>query len=101
MYCMKCKILWETKSVSGNNYIGTKIILLGDKKFKIMYSSSNGSSDLSVDIMTSDGSFDHILSKHSLGFEHMVKYVSDVTSKDADFKRGFELCEKVLTKIYS
>ena len=101
MYCMKCKILWETKSVSGMEYIGTKIILLGDKKFKIMYSSRNGLSDLSVDIMTSDGSFAHILSKYSLGFEHIASYVSDVTRKDADFKRGFELCEKVLTKIYT
>jgi hypothetical protein len=81
---MKCKVLFESKHVSGHDYFGTKIISMVDKKFKIVYESRNGSSGLSVDIMNSDGEFVHILSKYTLGFVHSASYVSDEHSKDKD-----------------
>jgi hypothetical protein len=98
---MKCKILFESKNVSGNDYFGTKIISMNDKKFKIVYESRNGRSSLDVDIMNSDGVFVHLLSKYTLGFSHSVSYVSDEHNKDKDFYKGFELCKEVISKIYS
>ena len=97
---MKCKILFETKRVSGTEYFGTKIISMLDKKFKIVYENRNGSSGLSVDIMNSDGVFVHLLSKFTLGFVHSVSYVSNESNKDKDFNKGFELCKEVIGKIY-
>jgi hypothetical protein len=97
---MKCKILFESKRVSGSEYFGTKIISMFDKKFKIVYENRNGSSGLSVDIMNSDGVFVHLLSKFTLGFVHSVSYVSDESNKDKDFYKGFELCKEVIGKIY-
>ena len=97
---MKCKILFESKRVSGTEYFGTKIISMFDKKFKIVYENRNGSSGLSVDIMNSDGVFVHLLSKFTLGFVHSVSYVSDESNKDKDFYKGFELCKEVIGKIY-
>ena len=97
---MKCKILFESKHV-GDGYFGTKIISMNDKKFKIVYESRNGRSSLDVDIMNSDGSFVHLLSKYTLGFTHSARYVSDVSEKDKDFYKGFELCKEVISKIYS
>ena len=97
---MKCKILLETKRVSGSEYFGTKIISMFDKKFKIVYENRNGSSGLSVDIMNSDGVFVHLLSKFTLGFVHSVSYVSNESNKDKDFYKGFELCKEVIGKIY-
>lgn len=98
---MKCKILFESKHVSGGGYFGTKIISMCDKTFKIVYESRNGRSSLDVDIMNSDGAFVHLLSKYSLGFTHSVSYVSDEHNKDKDFYKGFELCKEVISKIYS
>jgi hypothetical protein len=98
---MKCKILFESKRVSGSEYFGTKIISMFDKKFKIVYENRNGSSGLSVDIMNPDGAFVHLLSKFTLGFVHSVSYVSDESNKDKDFHKGFELCKEVISKIYS
>jgi hypothetical protein len=98
---MKCKILLETKRVNGSEYYGTKIISMFDKKFKIVYDNRNGSSGLSVDIMNSEGVFVHILSKFTLGFDHLVSYVGPETEKDKDFNKGFELCKESITKIYS
>ena len=97
---MKCKVLFESKHVSGHDYFGTKIISMVDKKFKIVYENRNGSSGLSVDIMNSDGEFVHILSKYTLGFVHSVRYVSDESEKDKEFYKGFELCKEVISKIY-
>jgi hypothetical protein len=97
---MKCKILFESKRVSGSEYFGTKIISMFDKKFKIVYENRNGSSGLSVDIMNSDGAFVHLLSKFTLGFVHSVSYVSDESNKDKEFLKGFELCKEVIGKIY-
>ena len=97
---MKCKILFETKRVSGTEYFGTKIISMFDKKFKIVYENRNGSTGLSVDIMNSDGVFVHLLSKFTLGFTHSVSYVSDESNKDKEFYKGFELCKDVIGKIY-
>ena len=97
---MKCKILFETKRVSGTEYFGTKIISMLDKKFKIVYENGNGSTGLSVDIMNSDGVFVHLLSKFTLGFVHSVSYVSNESNKDKDFNKGFELCKEVIGKIY-
>ena len=98
---MECKLLFETKHVSSNEYFGTKIISMLDRTFKISYECRNGNSGLSVDIMNSDGVFVHLLSKYSLGFVHSVRYVSDRFQKDEDFNRGFELCKEVISKIYS
>jgi hypothetical protein len=98
---MKCKILFESKHVIGSDYFGTKIITMNDKKFKIVYENRNGSSGLTVEVMNSDGSFSHLLSKFTLGFTHSVRYVSDEHSKDKDFYKGFELCKQVISKIYS
>ena len=98
---MKCKMLFESKHVNGNDYFGTKIISMFEKKFKIVYRNENGRSSLDVDIMNPDGEFKHILSKYSLGFSHSVSYVSDVQNKDKDFNKGFELCKEVISKIYS
>jgi hypothetical protein len=98
---MKCKILFESKHVSGSEYFGTKIISMNDKTFKIVYESRNGKSSLQVDIMNSDGEFVHILSKYTLGFVHSASYVSDEHNKDKDFYKGFELCKQVISKIYS
>ena len=98
---MKCKILFESKHVNGNDYFGTKIISMNDKKFKIVYECRNGSSGLTVEVMNSDGSFNHLLSKYTLGFTHSARYVSDVSEKDKDFYKGFELCKEVISKIYS
>ena len=97
---MKCKILLETKRVSGSEYFGTKIISMFDKKFKIVYENRNGVLGLSVDIMNSDGVFVHLLSKFTLGFVHSVSYVSNESNKDKDFNKGFELCKEVIGKIY-
>jgi hypothetical protein len=97
---MNCKILFESKRVSGTEYFGTKIISMFDKKFKIVYENRNGSLGLSVDIMNSDGVFVHLLSKFTLGFVHSVSYVSDESNKDKDFYKGFELCKEVIGKIY-
>jgi hypothetical protein len=98
---MECKILFESKRVSGGEYFNTKIISMCGKKFKIVYESRNGRSSLDVDIMNSDGEFKHILSKYTLGFVHSVSYVSDEHNKDKDFYKGFELCKEVIAKIYS
>ena len=98
---MKCKILFESKHVNGNDYFGTKIISMFEKKFKIVYECRNGSSGLTVEVMNSDGSFNHLLSKYTLGFTHSARYVSDVSEKDKDFYKGFELCKEVIPKIYS
>jgi hypothetical protein len=98
---MKCKILFESKHVNGNDYFGTKIISMFEKKFKIVYECRNGSSGLTVEVMNSDGSFNHLLSKYTLGFTHSARYVSDVSEKDKDFYKGFELCKEVISKIYS
>ena len=98
---MKCNVLFESKRVSGSEYYNTKIISMCDKKFKIVYDNRNGCSGLSVDIMNSDGTFVHILSKFTLGFVHSASYVSDEHSKDKDFYKGFELCKEVISKIYS
>ena len=98
---MKCKILFESKHVNGNDYFGTKIISMFEKKFKIVYENRNGKTGLSVDIMNSDGEFVHILSKFTLGFFHGPSYVSDEHNKDKDFYKGFELCKEVISKIYS
>jgi hypothetical protein len=98
---MKCEILFEAKRVNGSEYFNTKIISMNDKKFKIVYENRNGSTGLSVDIMKSDGSFVHILSKFTLGFTHSASYVGSETEKDKDFNKGFELCKKVISKIYS
>jgi hypothetical protein len=98
---MKCKILFESKHVSGGGYFGTKIISMFDKTFKIVYECRNGSSGLSVDIMNSDGVFVHILSKFTLGFVHSASYVGSEIEKDKDFNKGFELCKESITKIYS
>ena len=95
------KILFESKHVNGSDYFGTKIISMFEKKFKIVYECRNGRSSLDVDIMNSDGSFSHLLSKFTLGFTHSVRYVSDEHSKDKDFYKGFELCKEVIFKIYS
>jgi hypothetical protein len=98
---MKCEILFEAKRVNGSEYFNTKIISMNDKKFKIVYENRNGSTGLSVDIMNSDGSFVHILSKFTLGFTHSASYVGSETEKDKDFNKGFELCKEVISKIYS
>jgi len=98
---MKCEILFEAKRVNGSEYFNTKIISMNDKKFKIVYENRNGSTGLSVDIMNSDGSFVHILSKFTLGFTHSASYVGSETEKDKDFNKGFELCKESITKIYS
>lgn len=98
---MKCKILFESKHVNGNDYFGTKIISMFEKKFKIVYENRNGRSSLDVDIMNSDGEFKHILSKYTLGFFHDPSYVSNQDNKDKDFYKGFELCKEVISKIYS
>ena len=98
---MKCKMLFESKHVNGNDYFGTKIISMFEKKFKILYECRNGSSGLTVEVMNSDGSFNHLLSKYTLGFTHSARYVSDVSEKDKDFYKGFELCKEVISKIYS
>jgi hypothetical protein len=98
---MKCKILFESKHVNGSDYFGTKIISMFEKKFKIVYECRNGSSGLTVEVMNSDGSFNHLLSKYTLGFTHSARYVSDVSEKDKDFYKGFELCKEVISKIYS
>jgi hypothetical protein len=95
------KLLFESKHVNGNDYFGTKIISMFEKKFKIVYENRNGSSGLTVEVMNSDGSFNHILSKYTLGFTHSVRYVSDESEKDRDFYKGFELCKEVISKIYS
>jgi hypothetical protein len=98
---MKCKILFESKHVNSSDYFGTKIISMFEKKFKILYECRNGSSGLTVEVMNSDGSFNHLLSKYTLGFTHSARYVSDVSEKDKDFYKGFELCKEVISKIYS
>jgi hypothetical protein len=94
-------MLFESKHVNGNDYFGTKIISMFEKKFKIVYECRNGSSGLTVEVMNSDGSFNHLLSKYTLGFTHSARYVSDVSEKDKDFYKGFELCKEVISKIYS
>jgi len=98
---MRCKILFESKHVNGNDYFGTKIISMFEKKFKIVYECRNGKSGLNVEIMNPDGVFVHILSKYDLGFFHSSSYVSDEHNKDKDFYKGFELCKEVISKIYS
>ena len=98
---MKCKMLFESKHVNGNDYFGTKIISMFEKKFKIVYENRNGRLSLDVDIMNSDGEFVHILSKFTLGFFHGPSYVSNQDNKDKDFYKGFELCKEVISKIYS
>ena len=98
---MECKILFESKRVSGGEYFNTKIISMCGKKFKIVYESRNGRSSLDVDIMNSDGEFKHILSKFTLGFVHSASYVGSEIEKDKDFDRGFKLCKEVIGKIYS
>jgi hypothetical protein len=95
------KLLFESKHVNGSDYFGTKIISMFEKKFKIVYECRNGSSGLTVEVMNSDGSFNHLLSKYTLGFTHSARYVSDVSEKDKDFYKGFELCKEVISKIYS
>ena len=95
------KLLFESKHVNGSDYFGTKIISMFEKKFKIVYECRNGSSGLTVEVMNSDGSFNHLLSKYTLGFTHSARYVSAVSEKDKDFYKGFELCKEVISKIYS
>jgi hypothetical protein len=95
------KLLFESKHVNGSDYFGTKIISMFEKKFKIVYECRNGSSGLTVEVMNSDGSFNHLLSKYTLGFTHSARYVSNVSEKDKDFYKGFELCKEVISKIYS
>jgi hypothetical protein len=95
------KLLFESKHVNGSDYFGTKIISMFEKKFKIVYECRNGSSGLTVEVMNSDGSFNHLLSKYTLGFTHSARYVSNVLEKDKDFYKGFELCKEVISKIYS
>jgi hypothetical protein len=95
------KLLFESKHVNDSDYFGTKIISMFEKKFKIVYECRNGSSGLTVEVMNSDGSFNHLLSKYTLGFTHSARYVSAVSEKDKDFYKGFELCKEVISKIYS
>ena len=97
---MKSKVLWNSKTNHGTEYRSSKIISIFDKKFKLSYRLGNGSADLDIYIMNSEGVFVHNLSKYDIGHS-FVSYVTNESAKDLNCETGFKECEKIISKIYS
>lgn len=75
---------------------------LGNKIFKIHYECTNGTNKLDALIMNGDGEWKYVFHKYDLGdkFEFTASYVSDITYKEQDAKKGFKLMEELIKKVY-
>jgi hypothetical protein len=95
----KSTILYESIDKRG---IISKIIKKDDKKFKLYYECTNGTQSLSAYIMDSEGTWRLVITKFDIGdnFQFNASYVSDITQKSVDAKKGFLELEKIIKAIY-
>lgn len=102
---MTLKVLHSAQVNNGTDFRRTRIFKFDDKKnqktFKMSYSNRNGTCDMDCYIMDSDGVFQPVLNKYSLGFEHGVSYVSHESDKKKDSDKAFQIAENVIVKIYT
>lgn len=102
---MTLKVLHSAQVNDGTDFRRTRIFKFDNpnysKTFKLSYSNRNGTCDMDCYIMNSDGVFQLVLNKYSLGFEHGVSYVSQESEKKKDSDKAFQLAENVIVKIYT